>query len=123
MKEYRLDVPQVTLLAHELKQAGVDIPDGILTTEELVEMPYVNRIKKCNIYIQSLGTAYEIHALKDINLNIPDGQFIGVIGHTGSGKSTLIQHLNGLIQPTSGTVSYNGEDVWAENYNLTRTSK
>ena len=68
-------------------------------------------------YTYSPGTSYEIHALKDINLNIPDGQFIGVIGHTGSGKSTLIQHLNALIQPTSGTVSYNGEDVWAENYN------
>ena len=47
---------------------------------------------------------------------IPDGQFIGMIGHTGSGKSTLIQHFNGLIRPTSGTVLYNGEDVWAENY-------
>lgn len=68
-------------------------------------------------YTYSPGTSYEIHALKDINLNIPDGQFIGVIGHTGSGKSTLIQHLNALIKPTSGTVSYNGEDVWAENYN------
>ena len=68
-------------------------------------------------YTYSPGTSYEIHALKDINLNIPDGQFIGVIGHTGSGKSTLIQHLNALIRPTSGTVSYNGEDVWAENYN------
>lgn len=68
-------------------------------------------------YTYSPGTAYEIHALKDINLNIPDGQFIGVIGHTGSGKSTLIQHLNALVRPTSGTVSYNGEDVWAENYN------
>ena len=68
-------------------------------------------------YTYSPGTSYEIHALKDINLNIPDGQFIGVIGHTGSGKSTLIQHLNALIQPTSGTVSYNGEDVWEENYN------
>ena len=67
-------------------------------------------------YTYSPGTSYEIHALKDINLNIPDGQFIGVIGHTGSGKSTLIQHLNALIQPTSGTVLYNGEDVWAENY-------
>ena len=44
-------------------------------------------------YTYSPGTSYEIHALKDINLNIPDGQFIGVIGHTGSGKSTLIQHL------------------------------
>ena len=68
-------------------------------------------------YTYSQGTSYEIHALKNISLDIPDGQFIGVIGHTGSGKSTLIQHLNALIQPTSGTVSYNGEDVWAENYN------
>ena len=67
-------------------------------------------------YTYSPGTSYEIHALKDINLNIPDGQFIGVIGHTGSGKSTLIQHLNALVQPTSGQVLYNGEDVWAEKY-------
>jgi len=47
-------------------------------------------------YTYSPGTAYEIHALKDINLSIPDGQFIGIIGHTGSGKSTLIQHFNAL---------------------------
>ena len=67
-------------------------------------------------YTYSPGTAYEIHALKDVNLEIPDGQFIGVIGHTGSGKSTLIQHLNALIRPTSGTVLYNGEDVWEEKY-------
>ena len=67
-------------------------------------------------YTYSPGTAYEIHALKDINLEIPDGQFIGVIGHTGSGKSTLIQHLNALISPTSGSVLYNGEDVWEEKY-------
>ena len=68
-------------------------------------------------YTYSQGTAYESHALKDINLVIPDGQFIGVIGHTGSGKSTLIQHFNALIQPTSGQILYNREDVWAENYN------
>lgn len=67
-------------------------------------------------YTYSPGTAYEIHALKDINLTIPDGQFIGIIGHTGSGKSTLIQHFNALIQPTSGTILYNGEDIWAEKY-------
>lgn len=67
-------------------------------------------------YTYSPGTAYEIHALKDINLNIPDGQFIGVIGHTGSGKSTLIQHFNALIRPTSGSILYNGEDVWEEKY-------
>ena len=58
-------------------------------------------------YTYSPGTAYEIHALKDINLSIPDGQFIGIIGHTGSGKSTLIQHFNALIRPTSGTITYN----------------
>ena len=67
-------------------------------------------------YTYSPGTAYEIHALKDVNLEIPDGQFIGVIGHTGSGKFTLIQHLNALIRPTSGSVLYNGEDVWEEKY-------
>ena len=67
-------------------------------------------------YTYSPGTAYEIHALKDINLSIPDGQFIGIIGHTGSGKSTLIQHFNALIRPTSGTITYNGEDVWGEKY-------
>ena len=57
------------------------------------------------------GTAMEFHALKDINLVIPDGQFIGLIGHTGSGKSTLIQHLNGLLKPTGGHVYYNGADI------------
>ncbi len=67
-------------------------------------------------YTYSPGTAYEVHALKNINLNIPDGQFIGVIGHTGSGKSTMIQHLNALIRPTSGAITYNGEDIWAEKY-------
>ena len=67
-------------------------------------------------YAYSPETAYEIHALKNINLVIPDGQFMGIIGHTGSGKSTLIQHFNALIRPTSGTILYNGEDIWEEKY-------
>lgn len=58
-------------------------------------------------YVYSEGTAYQIQALKDVNLEIRDGQFIGVIGHTGSGKSTLIQHLNGLVKATSGTIYFN----------------
>ena len=66
-------------------------------------------------YTYSPGTAYEIHALKDINLSIPDGQFIGIIGHTGSGKSTLIQHFNALIRPTSGTITYAIAGVLAMN--------
>lgn len=67
-------------------------------------------------YIYGEDTALAVHALNDINLVIPDGQFIGLIGHTGSGKSTLVQHLNGLIRPTSGAVYYNGEDVHDKDY-------
>ena len=62
----------------------------------------------------SEGSPFEFKALKDINLNIEDGQFVGLIGHTGSGKSTLIQHLNGLLQPTGGTVLFNGADIFTE---------
>lgn len=68
-------------------------------------------------YIYGSETAYELHALKDINLVIEDGQFIGIIGHTGSGKSTLIQHFNGLIKPTSGSIYYNGEDISDSDFN------
>ena len=71
-------------------------------------------------YTYSPGTAYEIHALKDINLEIQDGQFIGLIGHTGSGKSTMVQHLNGLTKATSGHIYFNGEDIYAENYDMRR---
>ena len=69
-------------------------------------------------YVYSEGTAYEKHALKDVSLEIPHGEFVGIIGHTGSGKSTLIQHLNGLIKATSGALYYNGENIYGENYNL-----
>ena len=69
-------------------------------------------------YIYGEGTAYEKHALKDMNLEIPDGQFVGIIGHTGSGKSTLIQHLNGLIKATSGVIYYSGENIYAEGYSM-----
>ena len=65
-------------------------------------------------YVYSEGTAYQIQALKDVNLEIKDGQFIGIIGHTGSGKSTLIQHLNGLLKPTSGSVRLEGRDLWSD---------
>lgn len=61
-------------------------------------------------------TALSMHALKDVSLVIPDGQFIGLIGHTGSGKSTLVQHLNGLLKPTSGAIYYNGEDIHDQDF-------
>ena len=69
-------------------------------------------------YIYSPGTAYEKKALSDICLEIPHGEFVGIIGHTGSGKSTLTQHLNGLIRATSGTVFYNGESIYEEGYDM-----
>lgn len=69
-------------------------------------------------YIYSPGTAYEKQALKDVSLEIPQGQFVGIIGHTGSGKSTLIQHLNGLVRATSGKVLYEGQDIYEEGYDM-----
>lgn len=69
-------------------------------------------------YIYSPKTAYEIHALNNINLTINDGEFIGIIGHTGSGKSTLIQHLNGLIKATSGRILYNGKNIYDEGFSM-----
>ena len=146
LKQYRLDVPQVTLVAHELKQKGYPIPDGILTVEELTEA-----ICKCEVldkpiaahetemteaeslaeksrqtilkldhinYIYSPGNVHERHALQDIHLEIYEGEFLGIIGHTGSGKSTLIQHLNGLIKATDGALYYQGENIYGEKYNL-----
>ncbi len=143
LKQYRLDVPQVTLIGHELKKQGYDIPAGILTTEELLEallkcktqehlhektvisrkVPlYPNdkpllKLENLN-YVYSPGNAYEKHALKDINLDIFAGEFIGVIGHTGSGKSTMIQHLNGILKATSGALYYRGTNIYSEKYNF-----
>lgn len=65
-------------------------------------------------YIYSPGTPFEYRALHDVTLEIPDGQYVALIGHTGSGKSTLIQHLNGLIRPTSGSITVQGIDLTAK---------
>ena len=75
------------------------------------------RIEHLN-YIYNPGTLYEKYALRDINLEIPDGQFIGMIGHTGSGKSTLIQHLNGLFKAASGKVLVDGKNIYDEGYDM-----
>lgn len=67
-------------------------------------------------YIYNENTVFEKQSLKNINLTIKDGEFIGIIGHTGSGKSTLVQHLNGLNKPSSGTILYNGENIHEKNF-------
>lgn len=81
-----------------------------INSEMLIVVDHVN----C---IYEEGTAMEVTALKDINLVIPKGQFVGLIGHTGSGKSSLVQHLNGLLRPTGGTIYFHGEDIFDKDYN------
>ena len=73
--------------------------------EPILQLEHLN-------HVYSPGTPFEHRALIDIDLSIEKGSFVGMIGHTGSGKTTLIQHLNGLLKPTSGRILYNGEDIW-----------
>ncbi|MCR5581704.1 MAG: energy-coupling factor transporter ATPase [Pseudobutyrivibrio sp.] len=146
LKEHSLDVPQVTLLAHELKKAGLPLPECILTRKELVAELSKLGLKKAaaagvtfteervadsapsdrkNVLIMdhvsykySPNTSYEVTALDDVNIAIKEGEFIGVIGHTGSGKSTFVQHLNGLIKATEGSIYYNGQDIYDKDYDI-----
>ena len=84
-------------------------------------MAPILEIKNLN-HIYSAGTPFEHVALKDVSFAVERGEFIGVIGHTGSGKSTLMQHLNGLLKPTSGQVILDGKDIWSDKM-LTRQSR
>ena len=65
-------------------------------------------------HVYSQGTPFEKTAVDDVSLTIEEGEFVGIIGHTGSGKSTLIQHFNGLLKPTSGRILVDGRDMWAD---------
>ncbi|MCR5197145.1 MAG: energy-coupling factor transporter ATPase [Pseudobutyrivibrio sp.] len=146
LKAHSLDVPQVTLLAHELRKAGLPLPECVLTRKELVEAlkeiknslpakPQASgnyssedkpsKAKKDNVlildhvsYKYSPDTAYEVKALDDVSLAIKEGEFIGIIGHTGSGKSTLVQQLNGLIKATDGSIYYRGQDIYDKDYDI-----
>ena len=69
-------------------------------------------------YTYSIGTPFEKTAVDNVNLDIEEGEFVGIIGHTGSGKSTLIQHLNGLVKPTSGKVFIDGGDIWSKDVKI-----
>lgn len=69
-------------------------------------------------YTYSIGTPFEKTAVDSVSLDIDEGEFVGIIGHTGSGKSTLIQHLNGLVKPTSGRVIIDGEDIWSKDVKI-----
>ena len=74
-------------------------------------------------YVYNEGTPFESVAIDDVSLEIKDGDFVGLIGHTGSGKSTLIQHLNGLIKPTGGSIIINGMDITQKGVSLVDVRK
>ena len=84
-------------------------------------MAPILQVKNLN-HIYSIGTPFEHQALKDVSFQVERGEFIGVIGHTGSGKSTLMQQLNGLLKPTSGQVLLDGKDIWSDK-KLTRQAR
>ena len=73
-------------------------------------------------YIYSAGTPFQHQALHNVSFTVERGEFIGIIGHTGSGKSTLMQQLNGLLKPTSGTILLDGKDIWSDK-KLTRQAR
>ena len=84
-------------------------------------MEPILQVKNLN-YIYSIGTPFEHQALKDMSFSVNRGEFVGIIGHTGSGKSTLMQHLNGLLKPTSGEILLDGQDIWSDK-KLTRQAR
>jgi len=84
-------------------------------------MEPILKIENVN-FVYSAGTPFEHKALDNVNFEVFPGEFIGIIGHTGSGKSTLMQHMNGLLKPTSGRVILDGQDIWSDK-KLTRQAR
>lgn len=143
LRSVGLDIPQVTELCTVLRGNGVKISNEIIFEDECAEavaaLPL--KIKRAEFfankktaseetereeaarldgvtYKYSIGTPFEKTAVNDVSLSIAKGEFVGIIGHTGSGKSTLIQHLNGLVKPTSGTVFIDGRDIHGKDVKL-----
>lgn len=136
-----LDVPQVTELMYELRKSGLPVSQEVLNEEEACRELEKAALKKGKIpfsaekplrrnipetiaeirnlvYKYSVGTPFEATAVDDVSLTVGKGEFIGVIGHTGSGKSTLIQHLNGLLKPTSGEILINRKNIWEKDSDI-----
>lgn len=141
IKKLSLDVPQITELMHRLYNRGVDVPCDVLTVDEginaLSGIVPLNKIEynfeKQDIktgetilkienlcFCYSNGINFETKALDNINIDIKRGEYVGIIGHTGSGKTTLVQMFNGLLKPTSGRVFYDGRDIGGKDINLRR---
>ena len=137
-----LDVPQVTELCEMLRKNGVSISEEIIFEDECAEaiemLPLRSKTADMTktvaakligsgeeaarlenlTYKYSIGTPFEKTAVDDVSLTVKKAEFVGIIGHTGSGKSTLIQHFNGLVKPTSGLVFIDGKDIWSKDVNI-----
>ena len=124
-----LAAPDTVELLYGLRQGGMDVPLDALTVEDCAAAicrALREKTKRGNHTLEpiirvdhlthtySAGTPFQRSAVRDMSLEIQPGEFLGIIGHTGSGKSTLIQHLNGLLKPTEGHIYLNGQDIWAD---------
>lgn len=139
MRELYLDVPQITELSYLINKENEKMPNDILSIEEFInkakEIGFVDNFKyeknpklvkssepilevKNLTHIYGKETAFEKVALKNVNITINKGDFVGLIGHTGSGKSTLIQHLNALVKSNEGGVYFKGQDINADKSKL-----
>lgn len=139
MRELYLDVPQITELSYLINRENEKMPNDILSIDEFInkakEIGFVDNFKyeknqkpvkssepilevKNLTHIYGKETAFEKVALKNVNITINKGDFVGLIGHTGSGKSTLIQHLNALVKANEGGVYFKGQDINADKSKL-----
>ena len=148
LTENNLELPFEISLIAELRKKGLNIPKEIYTKKQLLEFfkcmqqeegflfqekKVENQQKKCiaetekekGIVLKNISYQYKKRsaeeakdALKDVSLSIKPGEFVAIVGKTGSGKSTLIQHLNGLLQPQSGQYFFEGQDIWSKKYDL-----
>lgn len=118
-KSHELDEAEVSKKSHELKETS-DIKENASNIDEPKETESTKGITLKNISYQykKQDSGEEKYAIKDISLAIEPGEFVAIIGRTGSGKSTLIQHFNGLFQPKSGDYFFNGENIWEKKYDL-----
>ena len=112
------DETEVSKKLHELKEISDIKEDASKNIDESKETTKGITLKNISYQYKKRGSSEEKYAIKDISLSIEPGEFVAIVGRTGSGKSTLIQHLNGLLQPKSGEYFFNGENIWEKKYDL-----
>lgn len=148
IKKIGLDVPQVTEISHKLNKKVKFSTENAISIGEFVDNFVEKSVKNTQMvdnsvekvekkvifketiveiqeisYVYNDASKYKTTAIKDISLDIYKGEILGIIGHTGSGKSTLIQHLNGLIRADKGIIKYNGQNIYDKNFKMSELRK